>query len=385
MIQIVIYHEVECFAMKELTLVFDPSSSLSKGIYSTEDPSKMKLLVMEPDVIPVEWELIKLHTNQSDPENEAWVKVDDQYYAVGYLARSQFSTYERLREAKYVSAYLKVLAMVGVIAKKEKYPSQFQLNLGILLPAGEYKDKESLQRKLTRKLENFYFQRYPYKIELKQFDCIPEGGGIVRRGIQNNPMSSSILILMMGYRNTSYLWIEKGKIKEGKTTELGFIKVLEAVSSCTPGLKPIDIVESIYLAGNRVTAKYLKDLVRQYSSESQKEKIKQISQSIKISRKQQWNEIKTWLNSCTFPHLDEVILAGGTANYEYYRNQLLSYFKNKADLCHWADKLEESAIKSLRIDNNSVKENQYPYRLTDIYGYYLAFQAQLQRKKLLGA
>lgn len=123
-----------------LTLVIDFGGSLTKVIYQGDD-SQPKLLAMEPEVISLNKEVLEGYEarrlGSPDAVNSAWVGCDSDYYAVGYLARSQFYGNAGLSSHKYERAFAKTLAAVWVVAqllgltKKKKISAA----IAVLLPS----------------------------------------------------------------------------------------------------------------------------------------------------------------------------------------------------------------------------------------------------------
>ena len=222
--------------MTSLCLAFDPSSSMSKGLYAV-GAGEMQWLCMEPEVIQLPQssitQLQERPFTSAQPENEAWIQVGNLFSAVGYLARERFYANPALRVLKADRARYKVLAMVGAIAVRHQLPACFELDLGILLPYGEYEDRDSLVRLLAEDLADFSFRGQHYQVRLSQFDCLPEGGGLLMRGLEpQRCWDSQGLVIMVGFRNTSYLLMERGSFQRGETQDLGFIRFLERVVEC---------------------------------------------------------------------------------------------------------------------------------------------------------
>jgi hypothetical protein len=96
---------------------------------------------MEPEVSQVQkssldnYESRKL--GKSNPVDSAWVGVDDDFFAVGFLAKVQFNGIATTNSLKYERAYIKTLAAVWAacvelgLDKKKK----IRAALGVLLPA----------------------------------------------------------------------------------------------------------------------------------------------------------------------------------------------------------------------------------------------------------
>lgn len=364
--------------MARIALAFDPSASMSKGMYAVTEAAintaqPPKWMVMEPEVVESTQAEIEAYEQQkigqSQPENEAWLTLGKQHYAVGYLARSQFNGWERHRELKYELAVYKVLAMVGAIATQYHLSNQCRLDLGLLLPYGEYEDRSRFERLLREALLQFSFRGRPFWIELESLICLPEGGGLIVRGLTKDPKQHSALVLMVGYRNVSYLRQERGQIVEGQTANLGFLQLLEKICQMTSGYTPVQLIEPVFQAGATVERKILKPLIRSRHPLAQKSELNELVAAVKAARKTHYNNLITWLESRRLPQVDEVVLSGGTAH--YYRSELSEYFPRG----HWAEYLEQDLQKR-------VLAEAYRYRLTDLYGFWFYLNHQIRRAAL---
>lgn len=370
--------------MPKICLAFDQSSSLSKGLYCCQgnrmSSTTLELITMEPDVVKVPQEsysqLQAENIGGTLPENEALVGLEEQYYAVGFLALSQLYSYDTLKQLKYQSAVPKVLAMVGAIATKKRLPSKWGLDLGILLPYGEYQDRLKLKEELSKALSNFSFRQRNYQVRLESFLCLPEGAGVLLRGESGGlTQTKNLLVVMLGYRNISYLLMERGKLTKGETEDLGLAWLINKVKERTSGLQTRDLIVAISQGGKTVKKSAFKSLLRGQSDSLRQKELEEIVSAVKSFRQQHKELILSWLVSRQFPKLDHVILAGGTAN--YYRKELAHFFQPLQ--CHWADNLE-----------NQVKEivgeprwsEEFRYRLTDLYGFYFYLQYVLQQQSL---
>lgn len=361
--------------MADLYLAFDPSSSMSKGIYSLDLGKPTKWITMETYVVEVSAStLAYLQANRissSKPEDEAWVKIGNQHYAVGYLAQSQLFGIERLREVKYEQAVPKVLAMLGAIAVREKLPAKFSLGLGILLPYGEWIDRERLRTLVEKSLNKFEFRGKEFKVSLEDFDCMPEGAGVFFRGsnFTKNPHNGRVLVVIIGHRNASYLLVERMQLKEGQTTPLGFTHLLNIVQRSTSSLEISDLVVPVYRAGNKVVQAPLKPLLRSQDRSLRTTELKEIVKAVKAARQSHWDSLAQWLSSRQFSDLEQVLITGGTSL--YYRPELEEFFADST--LNWAQGLEDN----LRSRWGKEITDEFPYRLTDIYGYFFYFSGKL--------
>ena len=358
--------------MAELCLAFDPSSSMSKAIYTLKS-FKVEWLAMEPSVIEVSKATLEQYEGnglgKATPENQAWIEVEGRCYAVGYLAESRFYAEAALRELKYERAAYKLVGLVGTIAAKKRLPKSFSLSLGVLLPYGEYPDRQAFETLVRKSLSNFSFRGRKYRVDLEQFNCLPEGGGLVMRGskLGTDPQERDLLVIMVGYRNASYLLMERGRLNRGDTMPLGFVRLLEQVRENTSGLQLPEMAGPICDAGSRVRGKALQPLVKTKGEELRQQDLERIVAAVMQARQQYWMILADWLRAQRFPKVDEIVLAGGTVY--YYRKELEMEFPKRR--CHWGDYLEEK-VKNLL--GEETWHSGWAYRLTDVYAYFFYLQ-----------
>lgn len=363
--------------MADLYLAFDPSSSGSKAFYTLESFS-LEWLFMPPVVIEVEHEVIKDYEHNRigilDEERCAWIAIKSKCYAVGELAQDYFYGNDKILALKCETALYKVLAMVGAIASQKKLPSKFSLALGILLPKSEYADRASLAESLREALECFSFRGQSYQVDLVAFNCLPEGAGILMRGVEPHSLveRGKILILMMGYRNSSILITDKGALKRSFTTNYGFVRMLEMVAQGTSGIPMVEMVAPIYNAGMRVLSNELAPLLQSTQPSRRKLELASIRQTVLKARKQYWALISDWLIHSKLPPVEQVILAGGTSR--YWKQKLETFFAPQPT--SWALQLEQNAQAA--IGEEGIREG-LSWRMTDIYGYFFYVHSLLQK------
>ncbi|MBR8839183.1 MAG: ParM/StbA family protein [Stigonema ocellatum SAG 48.90 = DSM 106950] len=202
-----------------LTLALDFGGSATKIVYATSLDQKARLLCMEPEVAVLGRESILEYEGgklgSSDPENVAWVAVGEQYRAVGYLAQSRFYANAGLSELKYERAIYKTLAAIWVIKEKLQLGSRLGVAIAVLLPPGEYEDRERFEKMLRSSLAEYQTPTGRMSVSLKAFNCKPEGGGIYlvhRRKVGEVLKTRVCAIAMIGYRNASVLVSQRGVI-----------------------------------------------------------------------------------------------------------------------------------------------------------------------------
>lgn len=366
--------------MPDVIMVADLGSSGSKffvqvqmktlnTLHSTRN-SQPQLILMEPEVIPASRERLELYEKEKlghpSPEDSAWVEYDGQCYTVGYLAKSQFRADSGERELKYERVIPKILAALGSIAEREGLPSRFSLRLGVLLPYGEYKNQELLEQTLPQVLSDFKFRHQHYAVELERFECKPEGGGLllVRRRILGEAFAQQdALIIVMGYRNTSYLAVQRGTITGG-SSDHGFIRVVEKVLAHTSGQERDKLVPALYNAGKSADQNVLKQLAKSHDPHFRKVEVAQLVKASKLARRDVWASLVSWFRNHVPLHKPEAGLTGGTAN--YYQPELEEFLAPSK--LNWYEELEKQAQA---IPCNRVPRPFLKHRITDAFGFFL--------------
>ncbi len=365
--------------MAEITIAFDPSSSLSKAFYTTGGYSP-EWLVMEPDVVQVSPEAIVQYEENciGSPKStdSAYISVNDQPYAVGFLAKTRFYAQSKLEVLKFEAAVYKVLALVGALAQEKKLGTVFSLNLGILLPYSEYADRTRFQEVLKNALATFKFKKVEYRVRLEGFVCLPEGAGLLLKGLDFKvpPSERDVAVIMIGYRNASLLVTHRGQMDQGETTPLGMIRMLERIVEATSGLSATELVSPVYKAGKRVKLSSLKVLDKTTIHQWGNEELKDLQQIVMAARKQYWQLLTDWLKSRKLTNVETVILAGGTAH--YYQDELSKFFQEIP--VNWGDKLEVQLENKM---GNLLSKKELNWRLTDVFGYFYWCQNIFRQKE----
>jgi uncharacterized protein YeeX (DUF496 family) len=380
--------------MSDLTLTFDPGSSLSKVIYCLSD-GKPQLLLMEPEVIELSLDSITTHLKTrgsigiTRSEDDAWLQCGDgkQCQVVGYLAR-QFLATVRMNEVKYERALYKVLAAVGAISRREGFanvqqtnlPRKFSVAISALLPYGEYQNAQRFQQLLKQHLKNYSFRGERLQVKLEVFECRPEGGGLAMARVMQNGaewfQQQTLAVLMFGHRNTSLLLFERGKLAMGNTTALGFHQLVDKVLHRTSGQSADSLTRAIYDVGNEITPtnSQVQYLVKTRSPIEQKLEREQIVTAILTAREEYWSRLQDWLDA-VLPNVTEVIISGGAAL--YLHDELEGHFNRTPT--YWGTDLQQQLQELLGLDyrSNRPDAEALSFRLIDAFGMYCDFVEQL--------
>jgi hypothetical protein len=370
--------------MADVTIAADFGSSLGRAIYSsTSGYCKPELLLLDPQVVTVPAKSIdnyeKYKLGQASPENSAWVKFGESYFAVGFLAKKNFHAVHCLESLKVDSAIPQTLAIVGSVAQKKEIPSPFSLSLGILLPWNEFRDREKFESQIASALADYTFRGQTLSVQLESLTALPEGGGIFARGrIPDkpgqkllNPKEITIAVIMLGYRNSSIVVIEKGELTRGATGDFGFARMVQKVQAFTSGQKAETLIPIICQVGTKLNKKALSTLARSHRTELRQKEIEEIAEAIADSRAEYVALLRNWL----VQHLpaqisiDEFIISGGTAR--YLKRELTELLKGFGASLNWCNSLEERIIKTF---GETVSQNSLESRLADVYGLFYKLQ-----------
>jgi hypothetical protein len=357
----------------DVTVVFDYGGSITKIIFTGLD-RQVRLLCMEPEVASVPRESILAYTRDqlgsADPQDTAWVAFRNDYRAVGYLARQRFHANAGLSELKYERALHKTLAALWVIKEKLKLPANFTAAIATLLPPGEYEDRNRFERMLREALADYQTPTGRMSVELLVFNCKPEGGGIYL--MHNKKVGSAMkervcAIAMIGYRNASLLVVQRGDVRPGKMSDMGFIRMVEKVVAKTSGQTAERLTPEIVAAGAEIKAAPLMRLARSTTREGRAEEVQQIIGAIKEARPEYVRSLTSWLDENLPPDCDELVFCGGTA--DYLKKELNEYY----------DRLPIIWNADISIPQVLDKKG-FGYRLSDVYGMFFYFRSALKKQ-----
>ena len=283
--------------MPDILIGFDSGASLTKALYQTQG-DELRLLLMEPEVLVLPYESIDEYRSGrlglTSPENDAWVqfsKKENRCYAVGYLARG-FHALPRLDLLKYEYSLYKIMAAIGTIWEKSNLPNNFSVGIAAALPVDEYANRDQLQTQLRRGLKSYYFRDQHLRVDLEMFECLPEGGGVALSLIGTHGWDwltrRTLVVLMLGHRDTSCLVFERGVMKPGAVAKLGFYRLIDKVISRTAGQTQESLTRAIYQIGTDISPdnQTLQTLLRSEQAANVETEAMQLARAIKAARKE---------------------------------------------------------------------------------------------------
>jgi hypothetical protein len=352
----------------DITLAIDFGGSLTKVIYASSDENWVvgqdQLLVMEPEVAAVDPSTIS-QLNQvqiigaAKPENRAWIGLEQKYWAVGYLAKSKFGAHSGLKELKYERGLYKTLAAIWAIKEKLQLGSRFRVAIAVLLPPGEYEDRFRFQEQLAAALRSYVTPTGSMKIAVEMFNCKPEGGGILLScsAIDQDEFEDQVFaVVMLGFRNANVLVSERGVVSPGKTSEHGFVRMIEKVQARTSGqLSTERLAAAIVEAGPDIQARPFIALAPGSTEQGRAEEIEQLITATRAARAEYSAMLLSWLDETLPREIDQVVFCGGTS--DYLAPELIEHFRFSNYSFHAGIELPERFSRH-RLGN----------RLADVYG-----------------
>lgn len=383
----------------KLRMAVDPGSSMTKISYQIEDrPSQILWM-------PSEVKRMSLGTinNTFNPggnlSRNAWVRIqeEDKPVAVGFLAKNNFGM-ARMDLPKYQQAVYKILAAVGAIVGQSKRRS-VKLDLGVMLPYSETANQRDLEFVLTNSLKHFYFQDKKISVKVSDFECVPEGFGLLmlaekKRGEKwlNN---SEIAVLMFGHRNTSCLTFKNGTLAKANsaTSEIGFARFIDTVIERRPGLKPDSLgqkLTELALIGLNQYRGQLPELspklfqIKFLAQEAGYKSVKDyhlITNAIAEAKEDHWESLSEWLDTVVSSGVSQVIVAGGSSL--FFRDKIFNkYRKIGRDKIIWLTNWAEIATKTIDgFTGSDLERMALAYRFLDVVGYWQDLTATIVLKE----
>jgi hypothetical protein len=394
---------------KTIYIYYDAGSSLTKVLYRIGNRGKLRFLTMEAESIDLPPSVASILPNDcptSKISDNAWVRLssDGDCYLVGRLALD-YKVSVSISKLKRESLVPKILAAVGAIVKDEKLPPTLNLELYVLLPFNEYSSRGELESSLKEAIANFWFQNNNYKVNLLKYNCYVEGFGIAGSQILANGIerfqSQRLVYLMFGYRNTSLLFFQNGKLSQTDScsTKLGFYNFCDFITKKIPGVSREQIQSAIRTRTEgfynrdtvsrdyrQVTEVVIEDLITTLDSSLVEKERKAIGTAIEFATVQYWSMLRIWLDEALFPlkNLDELVYCGGAS--EFLSDRLSEYIKskNKALPLKRTKAIEDSLLIAVELDSYQQKawqQQNLGVRFADVWGLYQYFSISKRADK----
>lgn len=326
--------------MEYLYTVIDYGSSALKVAFTKEvnehpQSENPHYFTMSPEVIEVSADAIDKYRSAFivDPVKYCCVGINDRYYAVGELARQAFRSTLNLVEPKSNYAVQRTLAVVAVAAQLTRTKTSFKLFISCLLPPGELLDKAILEENLRTALKEFKTPTGTFQVNLRYFNCHPEGGGLslFYESHRGNLEDRSLGVIMMGHRNASCFTVNGKVYQKFRSTDLGFSAIVTDIKEATSAYKDEDLTPAVakYLLGNEEDKKPLEQILLRNDREMRARELDTLLKAISSAKASFWSAFEQWL-IVQFPQIDEIVFGGGVG--EIFERQIIAHFDRLPNL-----------------------------------------------------
>jgi hypothetical protein len=310
-----------------LRLGFDSGASAIKCHASSGDCTSS--LVLSPAAIQQHSQTLNAYRCpfSTDLIHRAFVGVGDNYVAVGKLADMLGAT-QSVKQLKSDTIVYKILAVVSIMAQRLDLGCKFDLQLGCLLPPGEFCDLDRIRSDLISALASFDTPVGIFNVRLVGVHFYIEGMGIAQLLKANNRKSFGTgIVLMAGHRNLSFHVTESNEMISCQTRNLGFIYWVKAVIRQTYDYDSSSLTAAIADYWIHKDVSCLRPILRNTAGHHQAEEIDRLVEAIKIAHADYCTLIFDWLNDSLPSQMNESIVAGGVS--EILEPELIEYFSEK--------------------------------------------------------
>ena len=361
-----------------LRIGFDSGASAIKCHASCGD--RATSLVLSPGAIQQRSETLDAYRCQvgTDLIHRSFAGVGENYLAIGRLADRLGAT-QSVKQLKSDTIVYKILAVVSIISQRLDLGTKFDLQLGCLLPPGEFCDRQRIQSDLITALADFDTPIGGFNVRLVSINFYIEGMGVAQLLKANNRESFGTgIVLMAGHRNLSFHIAESNEIIMSQTRDLGFSYWVKAVVRQTYDYELSRLTTAIADYWVQKDLVCLKPILRNTSEEHQAAEIKRLVEAIEIAHDNYCTLIFDWLNDSLPDRISESIIAGGVS--EVLQTELIEYFSNKLICNPKYDNrpvIFNPATFKLPILNVA---SEYQTRMADVYCLWRYLMPELLRK-----
>jgi hypothetical protein len=250
-------------------------------------------------------------------ENSVWFGYDSTRYAVGILAEQASGSSIKIKKLKVESAPLKTLAAIVTAMQKFGLSKKINLSLWIVLPSGEIKQSSIFENELRELLDQKLISPWgQLQVKLRLFKVEAEGKGILLYHRQKVNVIKNTLILMLGYRNASFILTQGKAITSKSCSDIGFHVFLNKLVSLTSGysIEKLLVPVSLYRIEDNKSA--LNSVLRfSIDSPHRQQELVDLKAAIIEAEKFYIQQLLSWLDEFLSVNVDEIVLAGGSASY----------------------------------------------------------------------
>lgn len=310
-----------------LRLGFDSGASSIKCLASGND--SIEAITIPPAIVQKHSQALdgyRCHIG-TDLAYRSFVGFNGNYFAVGELA-VQLGGFQSIKPLKSETIVPKILAAVSIAAQRLELGTRFDLQLGCLLPPGEFRDRDRLRQELESALSDFDTPIGVTNVRLLRSDFYPEGMGVAQLLKIDNRQSLGIgVVLMAGHRNLSIFTTESHEILSMLTCDLGFHQWVRSVRTQTYDYNVFKLSAAIANYWCDRDPKHLAAVLRNSTASLRLTELEKIVEVIERTHDDYCKSIFDWLDENLPDKIDELLIAGGVAS--VLQADLVKYAKTK--------------------------------------------------------
>jgi hypothetical protein len=321
-----------------LLLVVDAGASLIKAMASIAgtDADDCEPIAILPYCVVVEKTEL-LQKNEDFDKNSLWIKIGEEYIAMGHFASVHYPARIDARSSKDDTVVQKVCGVIALCTQRFQLPQTFKLTINLLLPPGEQAIKDYFKDDLAAALKNLSTPASRIKPKLLGVTVLSEGMGVWLNTKQSYELKEKKwAVIMSGFRNTSLIVTNAGQIVDRKTCQTGLYAMLTQISG---GYDLVELLEPVadYLQyRNEGAFDYL------LKSKNKDRERTQLISSIQAAKRKMIQTLTDYLADYLPPQLDLIVKCGGT--FDTIQKDLDSVLNDKL----------ASGCKIIRDDGNNV-------------------------------
>lgn len=294
-------------------------------------------------------------------ESGAYLQLGESAYALAEDAEGRSNkTTAMLR--KSALAQLRILGLIGEMAHRLKTP-HLSIDLGVALPFEEYLSAQAEIVNLLAPTKPFIYRGQTIDLEIHSIKVLPEGAGLVmwRKVLatqRQEPSQQNYIVVMIGYRDLSFLVFRQGKPPTGEpsgSVKLGYLEFLKSIAQgmCQP--------ESPYLFDALLLE------AKSVKFPNQPNKVFPLTELRQKSESFYWEQVRYHLSE-KLATLDlpryEVLVGGGTAM-TLLHSHLAEYLPTlPGATINWLPELNQEIIRTVKGINSTADR----VRFADCYG-----------------
>lgn len=315
--------------MPKIVASFDLGGSHNRGIVQIYPEGVPIVIAMSPEVADVSRDSIA-HSFTQVRLDSTWVGIGNEYYVLGAVAKEAFFGTPALKELKFHYGLPKIAGLFWLASWQLGLNQPMEAFAQLLLPGGEIADGKDLGKTLSLKLnKGVKTPNGQLKVKLLNFSTSPEGSGIMsyrRRALGSEFDKKSIGLLMLGYRNASFLLSSKGNLAKFETTDLGMSWLVhQFVERTAVGLSKDDFrLAHLLVQAQNGNQNALRSISRKATPSGVESDLKLFNSVLAPLVDDYCRAIIRWVKNLAV--LDEVLICGGTA--DLIRAPLTQYFES---------------------------------------------------------